>query len=58
MINKIVRRISLLSLILLVSCGGGKDEEEFKFYALKEGSSRQKVQAFHSTYLLMGTYMD
>ncbi len=41
MINKIVRRISLLSLILLVSCGGGKDEEEFKFYALKEAASQQ-----------------
>ena len=39
--NKIVRRISLLSLILLVSCGGSKDEEEFKFYALKEASSQQ-----------------
>ena len=39
--NKIVRRISLLSLILLVSCGGGKDEEEFKFYALKEAVSQQ-----------------
>ena len=39
--NKIVRRISLLSLILLVSCGGGKDEEEFKFYALKEAASQQ-----------------
>jgi len=39
--NKTVRRISLLSLILLVSCGGGKDEEEFKFYALKEASPQQ-----------------
>ena len=39
--NKIVRRISLLSLILLVGCGGGKDEEEFKFYALKEAASQQ-----------------
>ena len=39
--NKIVRRISLLSLILLVGCGGGKEEEEFKFYALKEASSQQ-----------------
>ena len=39
--NKIVRRISLLSLIFLVSCGGGKDEEEFKFYALKEAASQQ-----------------
>ena len=39
--NKIVRRISLLSLIFLVSCGDGKDEEEFKFYALKEAASQQ-----------------
>ena len=39
--NKIVRRTSLLSLILLVGCGGSKDEEEFKFYALKEASSQQ-----------------
>ena len=39
--NKIVRRISLLSLIFLVSCGGGKVEEEFKFYALKEAASQQ-----------------
>ena len=39
--NKIVRRKTLLSLILLVSCGGGKDEEEFKFYALKEAASQQ-----------------
>ena len=43
MINKIVRRISLLSLILLVSCGGGKDEEEFKFYALK-GAASQRLE--------------
>ena len=41
MSNKIVRRISLLPLILLISCGGGKDEEEFKFYALKEAASQQ-----------------
>ena len=41
MSNKTVRRISLLPLILLVSCGGGKDEEEFKFYALKEAASQQ-----------------
>ena len=39
--NKTVRRISALPLILLVSCGGGKDEEEFKFYALKEAASQQ-----------------
>jgi len=39
--NKTVRRISVLPLILLVSCGGGKDEEEFKFYALKEAASQQ-----------------
>ena len=30
-----------LSLILIVSCGGGKEEEEFKFYALKEATSQQ-----------------
>ena len=41
MSNKIVKRISLLPLILLISCGGGKDEEEFKFYALKEAASQQ-----------------
>tara|TARA_B100000676_G_scaffold87197_1_gene87092 strand:- start:1095 stop:2288 length:1194 start_codon:yes stop_codon:yes gene_type:complete len=41
MSNKIVKRISLLPLILLVSCGDGKDEEEFKFYALKEAASQQ-----------------
>lgn len=39
--NKTVRRISVLPLILLVSCGGSKDEEEFKFYALKEATSQQ-----------------
>ena len=39
--NKTVRRISVLPLILLVSCGGSKDEEEFKFYALKEAASQQ-----------------
>ncbi len=39
--NKTVKRISVLPLILLVSCGGGKDEEEFKFYALKEAASQQ-----------------
>ena len=41
MSNKIVKRISLLPLILLISCGGSKDEEEFKFYALKEAASQQ-----------------
>jgi len=30
-----------LSLILIASCGGGKEEEEFKFYALKEATSQQ-----------------
>ena len=30
-----------LSLILIVGCGGGKEEEEFKFYALKEATSQQ-----------------
>ena len=25
-----------LSIIVIASCGGGKEEEEFKFYALKE----------------------
>ena len=41
MSNKNIRKISLIPLILLVSCGGGKDEEEFKFYALKEATSQQ-----------------
>jgi len=41
MSNKIFRRVSLLPLILLVSCGGGKDDEEFKFYALTEAASQQ-----------------
>jgi HlyD family secretion protein len=31
----------LLSLALLVSCGGGKDEDEFKFYTLKEAGAQQ-----------------
>ena len=30
-----------LSLILIASCGGGKEDEEFKFYALKEATSQQ-----------------
>jgi len=30
-----------LSLILIVGCGGGKEEKEFKFYALKEATSQQ-----------------
>jgi HlyD family secretion protein len=42
MSNKIFKGVSLLSLlILVVSCGGGKEEEEFKFYALKEAASQQ-----------------
>ena len=41
MSNKIVKKISLLPLILLISCGGSKDEEEFKFYSLKEVASQQ-----------------
>ena len=42
MSNKIVKSMSLfLPLILIFSCGGGKDEEEFKFYALKEAASQQ-----------------
>ena len=42
MSNKIVKSMSLfLPLILIVGCGGGKDEEEFKFYALKEAVSQQ-----------------
>ena len=31
----------ILSVLLVGSCGGGKEEEEFKFYALKEASSQQ-----------------
>ena len=31
----------ILSVVLVGSCGGGKEEEEFKFYALKEASSQQ-----------------
>ncbi len=42
MSNKIVKSMSLfLPLILIFGCGGGKDEEEFKFYALKEAVSQQ-----------------
>ena len=42
MSNKIVKSMSLfLPLILIFGCGGGKDEEEFKFYALKEAASQQ-----------------
>jgi multidrug efflux pump subunit AcrA (membrane-fusion protein) len=33
--------ITISSLVLIVSCGGGKEEEEFKFYALKEATSQQ-----------------
>ena len=32
---------TISSLVFIVSCGGGKEEEEFKFYALKEASSQQ-----------------
>ena len=36
------RKISLfISLIMIVSCGGGKEEEEFKFYTLKEAKAQQ-----------------
>ena len=42
MSNKIFTVMSsLLPLILVISCGGGKEEEEFKFYALKEAASQQ-----------------
>ena len=42
MSNKILKRMSLfIPLILIFGCGGGKDEEEFKFYALKEAASQQ-----------------
>jgi HlyD family secretion protein len=38
----IIRKVTLsISLMFLVSCGGGKEEEEFKFYALKEAGSQQ-----------------
>ena len=41
MSNMIIKSMSLfLSLIFIVSCGG-KEEEEFKFYALKEATSQQ-----------------
>ena len=42
MSNKIVKKMSLIfPLILIIGCGGGKDEEEFKFYSLKEAASQQ-----------------
>ena len=42
MSNKVFKGMSLfLLLILVVSCDGGKEEEEFKFYALKEAASQQ-----------------
>lgn len=42
MTNKVFKGMSLfLLLILVVSCDGGKEEEEFKFYALKEAASQQ-----------------
>ncbi len=31
----------VLSLMVVVNCGGGKEEEDFKFYALKEAASQQ-----------------
>ena len=40
--NKILKKLSLfLPLILIFGCGGSKDKEEFKFYALKEAASQQ-----------------
>ena len=40
--HSIVRKVTLsISLMFLVSCGGKKEEEEFKFYALKEAGSQQ-----------------
>ena len=30
----------LLVTLLLVSCGGGADEDEFKFYTLKEAGAQ------------------
>ena len=40
--NSIIKTFSIiLSAVLVVSCGGGKEEEEFKFYALKEAASQQ-----------------
>ncbi len=40
--HSIIRKVSLsISLIFIASCGGGKEEEEFKFYALKEAGSQQ-----------------
>tara|TARA_A100001011_G_scaffold78226_1_gene80690 strand:+ start:1052 stop:2248 length:1197 start_codon:yes stop_codon:yes gene_type:complete len=42
MTNKVFKGMSLfLLLILVVSCDGGKEEEEFKFYALKDAASQQ-----------------
>ena len=40
--HSIIKTFSIiLSIALVVSCGGGKKEEDFKFYALKEASSQQ-----------------
>ena len=40
--NSIIKIFSIFaSVIFIVSCGGSKDEEEFKFYALKEAASQQ-----------------
>ena len=41
-LDSIIKIFSIiLSAVLVVSCGGGKEEEEFKFYALKESASQQ-----------------
>ena len=40
--NKVLKKLSLfLPLILIMGCGGSNDNEEFKFYALKEAASQQ-----------------
>ena len=40
--NSTIKIFSIfLSAAFIVSCGGGKKEEEFKFYALKEAASQQ-----------------
>ena len=40
--NSIIKIFSIFaSVIFIVNCGGSKDEEEFKFYALKEAASQQ-----------------
>ena len=50
----------ILSAVLVVSCGGGKEEEEFKFYALKEAASQQlelTVEAVSYTHLTLPTIL-